>query len=197
MSSNPIHLCYPNSSPFWFLVKSLSFTLFRKYLEVEKDSEEDNEWEKLFDKRTRCVFLLNGVQSYSETIRCKIFRVQDIELLESLKLSFGHISKMYRAYSQQYSKTKVVDYVHSDKDINPNLKKQRQMEIHSICCEIQVLCKGVKPYIKSTLINNAIRQFFNIINSTCQFFEKTVMENPIFHAVDPNPPSRKKISKFY
>ena len=70
-----------NSSHFWFLVKSLSFTLFRKYLEVEKDSEEDNEWEKLFDKRTGCVFLLNGVQSYSETIRCKIFKVQDIELL--------------------------------------------------------------------------------------------------------------------
>ena len=104
---------------------------------------------------------------------------------------------MYRAYSQQYSKTKVVDYLHSDKDINPNFKKQRQMEIHSICCEIQVFCKGVKPYIKSTLINNAIRQFFNIINSTYKFFEKTVMENPIFHAVDPNPPSRKKISEFY
>ena len=43
---------------------------------------------------------------------------------------------MYRAYSQQYSKTKVVDYLHSDKDINPNFKKVRQMEIHSICCEI-------------------------------------------------------------
>ena len=136
------------------------------------------------------------ILKYSE-IRCKIFKVQKIELLESLKLSLCHISKMYRAYSQQYSKTNVVDYLHSDKDINPNFRKQRQMEIHSICCEIQVFCKGVKPYIKSTLINNAIRQFFNIINSTCKFFEKTVMENPIFHAVDPNPPSRKKISKFY
>ena len=113
-------------------------------MEVEKDSEEDNEWEKLFDKRTRCVFLLNGVQIYSETIRCKIFKVQDIELLESLKLSLCHISKIDRAYSQQYSKTKVVDYLHSDKDINPNFKKLRQMEIHSICCEIQVFCKGVK-----------------------------------------------------
>ena len=45
ISWSPIHLHYPNSSLFWFLVKSLSFTLFRQYLEVEKDSEEDNEWE--------------------------------------------------------------------------------------------------------------------------------------------------------
>ena len=182
---------------FWHAVNSISFKLFRQYLEVDKDYEEENEWQNLFDKRTRCIFLLNGVDSYSEFIRSKIFRVEDIELLERMRLSLGNISAMYRSYSEQYSKTKVVDYVHSNKHINPNLVKHRQMEIHQICCEIQVFCKGVRPYIKSSLINNAIRQFFNIINSTCKFFEKTVMDNPIFHAVDPNPPSRRKCSKFY
>ena len=164
---------------------------------MENSTEEDKEWENLFDKKTRCMFLLNGVNSYSETFRSKIFSVKDMELLESIRLSFGHISSMYRNFAQQYSKTKVVDYVHNSRDINANLMKQRQMEIHSICCEIQMFCKEVKPYIKSTLINDAIRQFFNIMQSTCKFFEKTVMDNPIFHAVEPNPPSRKKCSKFY
>ena len=173
------------------------FELFRKYLDTGKPSEDEVDWENLFDKRTRCIFLVNGVNSYSETIRLKIFLVEDIELLESIRLSFGNISAMYRAYSAQYSQTEVVDYVHSSTDINPNLRKQRQMEIHSLCCEIQVFCKGVRPYIKSTLINNAIRQCFNIMYYTCKFFERTVMENPIFHAVDPNPPTRKKCSKFY
>ena len=181
-----------------YSVKSfLIFKLFRKYLEVDNTNEEDMEWENLFDKRTRCLFLLNGVYSYSETFRSKIFTVKDIELLESIRLSFGNISAMYRNYAEQYSKTRVVDYVHDSRDTNPNLIKQRQMEIHSICCEIQVFCKNVKPYIQSTLINNSIRQFFNIMSSTCKFFERTVMENPIFHAVDPNPPTRRKCSKFY
>ena len=175
----------------------LLFKLFRKYLEVDKNNEDEMEWQNLFDKRTRCLFLLNGVNSYSETFRSKILTVKDINLLESIRLSFGNISCMYRNYSEQYSKTKVVDYVHSSMDINPNLIKQRQMEIHSICCEIQVFCKEVKPHIKSTLINNAIRQFFNIMHSICKFFERTVMDNPIFHVVDPNPPSRRKCSKFY
>ena len=178
-------------------MNSISFKLFRQYLEVNKDYEEENEWQNLFDKRTRCIFLLNGVDSYSESIRSKIFRVEDIELLERMRHSLGNISAMYRSYSEQYSKTKVVDYVHSNEHINPNLVKQRRMEIYEICCEIQVFCKGVRPYIKLSLINNAIRQFFNIINSTCKFFEKTVMDNPIFPAVDPNPPSRRKCSKFY
>ena len=178
-------------------VKSfLFFKLFRKYLEVDKDTDEEMEWVNLFDKRTRCLFLLNGVNSYSETFRSKILTVKDIELLESIRLSFGNIICMYRNYSEQYSKTRVVNYLQS-MDINPNLIKQRQMEIYSICCEIQVFCKEVKPYIKSTLINNAIRQFFNIMHSTCKFFERTVMDNPIFHAVDPKPPSRRKCSKFY
>ena len=166
-------------------------------METDKPSEDEVEWEKLFDKRTRCVFLTNGVHTYCETIRLKIFLLEDIELLESIRLSFGNISSMYRTYSDQYSKTKVVDYVHNSREINPNLRKQRQMEIHSLCCEMQVFCKNVKPYIKATLINNAIKQFFNIMYYTCKFFEKTVMDNPLFHAVDPKPPTRKKCSKFY
>ena len=125
------------------------------------------------------------------------FSQWNMELLESIRLSFGNISSMYRTFAQQYSKTEVVDYVHNSRGINANLMKQRQMEIHSICCEIQVFCKNVKPYIKSTLVDSAIGQFFNIMQSTCKFFEKTVMDNPIFHAVDPNPPSRRKCSKFY
>ena len=171
--------------------------LFRKYLEVDEDPEEDMDWKNLYDKRTRCVFLLNGVDSYSETIRSKIFRVQDMELLESLRLVLTNICGMYKNFSDQYSKTKVVNYVENMRYINPNLKTHRQMEIHQYCCGIQVFCKELKPYIKSTLINNAIRQCFNVMHSTCKFFEKTVMDNPIFHAVDPNPPSRKKCSKFY
>ena len=171
-------------------MNSISFKLFRQYLEVDKDYEEENKWQNLFDKRTRCIFLLNGVDSYSESIRSKIFRVEDIELLERMRLSLGNISAMYRSYSEQYSKTKVVDYVHSNKHINPNLVKQRSKGEWKFM-------KYVRPYIKSSLINNAIRQFFNIINSTYKFFEKTVMDNPIFHAVDPNLPSRRKCSKFY
>ena len=172
--------------------------LFRKYLDTDKDFEDDEpEWQNLCDKRTRCLFLLNGVDSYIETFRLKIFLVEDIELLESIRLSFGHISGMYRTYSDQYSQTNVVDYVHSSTHINPNFRKQRQMEIHSLCCEMQVFCKGVRPYIKATLINDAIGQFFNIIYYTCKFFEKTVMDNPIFHSVDPNPPRKNKCSKFY
>ena len=104
-------------------MNSISFKLFRQYLEVDKDYEEESEWQNLFDKRTRCIFLLNVVDSYSESIRSKIFRIEDIELLERMRLSLGNISAMYRSYSEQYSKTKVVDYVHSNKHINPNLVK--------------------------------------------------------------------------
>ena len=68
-------------------MNSISFKLFRQYLEVDKDYEEENEWQNLFDKRTRCIFLLNSVDSYSESIRSKIFRVEDIELLERMRLS--------------------------------------------------------------------------------------------------------------
>ena len=99
--------------------------LFRKYLEVDEDPEEDMDWEKLYDKRTRCVFLLNGVDSYSETIRSKIFRVQDMELLESLRLALTNICGMYKNFSDQYSKTKVVNYVENMRYINPNLKTHR------------------------------------------------------------------------
>ena len=166
-------------------------------METDKDYEDDIDWENLYDKRTRSLWLLNGVYSYSETFRLKIFQVEDNELLEYIRTSFANISSMYRTFSEQFSKTKVVDYIHSETRIDPNFRKLRQMEIHSICCEIQVFCKEVKPYIKSTLIDSAIGQFFNIIFSTCKFFEKTVMDNPVFHAVAPNPPRRKKYSKFY
>lgn len=173
------------------------FELFRKYIETDKEDEDEVDWNKIFDKRTRCLLNASGVYSSSESIRCKVLQIEDIELLESLRTSLGNISEMYRNYSAQYSKTRVVDYIKSETRVNPNFKQLRRMEVHSLCCEIQVFCKEVKPFINTTMNDSAIGQFFNIMFSTNKFLEKTVMDNPIFHAIYPTPPRRKRYSKFY
>lgn len=173
------------------------FELSRKYVDTDKDEEDELLLDKITDKRTRCLYLCHGVSSSAESIRCKILQVQEIELLESLKLSLRNISQMYRNFSDQYSKTRVVNYVETMTWVNPNFITLRQIEVHSLCCEIQIFCKHVTPYMKNTMIDRAIGQFFNIMSATCKFLEKTVMDNPIFHAVDPNPPRRKKCFKYY
>ena len=165
---------------------------------METDKEEEVDWENIVDKRTRSIWITNGVHSSVESIRLKIFQIDDIELLESLRVSMGHISEMYRKFAVTYSKTATVDYVHSETRVNPNLKELRRMEIHSICCEIQTFAKNVKPYIQKTMIDCALGQFFNIMQTTGRFLEKVVMDNEIFHATHPHYPKKtKKITKFY
>ena len=167
-------------------------------MKADTNLEEEIDWDNIIDKRTRGIYLINGVLSSTEQIRRKIFQVQDIELLESLKTSFGHISQIYRNYASQYSKTETVNYLEGGTRINPNLIEQRRMEVHTLCCELQLFCKRVRPFIKETMIDRAIGQFFNIMNASGRYFEKIVMDNQIFHAQLPGVPKKsRKITKFY
>ena len=56
---------------------------------METDKEEEVDWENIVDKRTRSIWITNGVNSSVESIRLKNFQIDDIELLESLTSLYG------------------------------------------------------------------------------------------------------------
>ena len=127
-------------------------------------------------------------------IRDKITFVKDAELLESFIKPFREILGMYVRYAETYSKTEVSTFMvvdHKEKDPIVTYQCQILGYIGNIMC----FCNNVIPYIKTTMHDRALGQYYNIIRSTCKYFEKLVMDNEIFHVKLDPPPKNVHIVK--
>ena len=75
-----------------------------------------------------------------------------------------------------------------------------QCEILSYIGKIIRFCENVLPFIKTTINDRALGQYFSIIRSTCKYFAKVVVDNEVFHVkLDPAPknPSYRKGWTYY
>ena len=131
-----------------------------------------------------------GVRDSVTLIRDKLAFVKDVKLLESLIKPFRDINGMYVRFAETYSKTKasasiVVDHQLSDPIVD------YQLQILGYIGNINRFCENIMPYIKTTVHDRALGQYWNVIRSTCKYFEKVVMDNEVFHVkVDPPPKKR-------
>ena len=73
-----------------------------------------------------------------------------------------------------------------DKKLNDPLV-QCQVELFGYINSIDVFCTHVLPFIETTIYDRALRQYFNLMSSTCKYLEKVVVDNPVFHAQLPQP----------
>ena len=150
-------------------------------------------------KREQCLLFTAGVRDSLNLIREKIAFVKDVKLLESLIKPFRDIFGMYVRYAETYSKTEVSTFMVVDDQISDPLVTYK-CEILSYIGKIIRFCENVLPYIKTTLHDRALGQYFNIIRCTCKYFEKVVVDNEVFHVkLDPPPkkPSYRKGWTYY
>ena len=128
-------------------------------------------------------------------IREKIAFVKDVKLLESLIQPFRDILGMYVRFAETYSKTKASKFIIRDDKLSDPIVNY-QCDLLGYMGHMISFCEHVVPYIKTTLHDRALGQYFNVIRSTCKYFEKVVMENEVFHLkLDPPPPKRHSSRK--
>ena len=68
-------------------------------------------------------------------------------------------------------------------------------EILSYIGKIMRFCENVLPFIKTTNNDMALGQYFNVIHSTCKYFEKVVVDNEVFHVKLNDPPKKPSYRK--
>ena len=128
-------------------------------------------------------------------IREKIAFVKDVKLLESLIQPFRDILGMYVRFAETYSKTKASKFIIRDDKLSDPIVNY-QCDLLGYMGHMISFCEHVVPYIKTTLHDRALGQYFNVIRLTCKYFEKVVMENEVFHLkLDPPPPKRHSSRK--
>ena len=96
---------------------------------------------------------------------------------------------MYVRYAETYSKTEVSTFMvvdHKEKDPIVTYQCQILGYIGNIMC----FCNNVIPYIKTTMHDRALGQYYNIIRSTCKYFEKLVMDNENISREARSPPPK-------
>ena len=128
---------------------------------------------------------MSGVRDSLTLIRGKIAFVKDVKLLESLIQPFRDILGMYVRFAETYSKTKASkSIIQDDKPSDPIVNYQ--CDLLGYMGHMISFCEHVLPYIKTTVHDRALGQYFNLIRSTCKYFEKVVTENEVFHVkLDP------------
>ena len=130
-----------------------------------------------------------GVRDSLTLIREKIAFVKDVKLLESLTKPFRDILAMYVRFAETYSKTKASNCIIQDDKTTDHIVKYK-CELLGYMGHMILFCEHVLPYIKSTLHDRALGQYWNVIRTTCKYFEKVVMDNEVFH-VKLDPPPKK------
>ena len=135
-----------------------------------------------------------GVRDSLTLIREKIAFVKDVKLLESLTKPFRDILGMYVRFAETYSKTKASNcIIRDDKTSDPIVNYK--CDLLGYMGNMISFCEHVLPYIKSTLHDRALGQYWNVIRSTCKYFEKVVMDNEVFHVKLDPPPKKRSYRK--
>ena len=163
----------------WFKLWQVSFAFFlycsvNTFDKIHPFFEPQNEsW---CSKREQCLLFTAGVRDSLNLIREKIAFVKDVALLDSLRKPFRDIFGMYVWYAETYSKTKVSTFMVVDDNRSDPLVTFT-CEILSYIGKIMRFCENVLPFIKTTNNDMALGQYFNVIHSTCKYFEKVVVNN--------------------
>ena len=134
-----------------------------------------------------------GVRDSLTLIREKIAFVKDVKLLESLIKPFSDILGMYVRFAETYSKTKASNCIIRDDNIGDPIVEYK-CQLLGYMGHMISFCEHVLPYIKTTVHDRALGQYFNLIRSTCKYFEKVVTENEVFH-VKLDPPRKKHFTR--
>ena len=92
---------------------------------------------------------------------------------------------MYVRFAETYSKTKASKcIIQDDKPSDPIVNYQ--CDLLGYMRHMISFCEHVLPYIKTTVYDRALGQYFNLIRSTSKYFENVVVDNEVFHVkLDP------------
>ena len=140
---------------------------------------DDRKLESINDKRHTALIFREKIQLIYELILSKIFNENRTDELEFLKKYGLHIRDMFGKYSRIYAKTPQRDYL-KNTTFNPNYISFRQMECHSLACNINHYMADFKPFISSTDNVRALNEFIRVTTTTSKFLENYISKSETF-----------------
>ena len=159
----------------------------------KKVVEDDGELESLNDKRTSCILLMNGFITIIDNIHSKILSLNDLQLLEEMVAFTRGIYLLVVRFIRDYCKHDVSEYHKRPGHFYPIIRQARQMEIHSLLYDMDIMLKHLKMlrYFRSCNKVFVLNEFLKSLKPSLFFLQKFLVRHRHFHVVIP-PPEKKQ-----
>ena len=153
--------------------------------------------ESLNDKRTLCIFLMNGLITLTENLRSKILTLNDLEILEEMVTFTRHIFYLVARAVSDYCKEEVTQGHKRPACFYPLIRQARQMEIFALFCDINTTLSRLrqKKYFHTCNRVHVLNNFLKTLRPSLFFLEKFLVKHRHFHVI--MPPPEKKRPKYY
>ena len=140
---------------------------------------DDGKLETIYEKRSTCLIFMEKIHLLFDLIRSKIFHENRLSELEFLRKYCLVIRNIFTKYATLYGETETFDYLRST-SFTLNIISQRQMEVHSLSCNICHYMTLFKPFLTSTLRVRALNEFIRVTTSVAQFVENYLTKSTVF-----------------
>ena len=140
---------------------------------------DDGNLESIDDKRNTSLIYREKISLICEAIRSGIFKEKRMDELMFIRNYGLHIRNMFGKYCRIYGKTTEEDHLKSS-SYYPNLIFMRQMECHSIVCNIATYMKKLEPFLCTTDHVRSLNEFIRITTTTARFLENYISKSETF-----------------